>query len=190
MPPIHRRYILFKLNIHEENISDDQLNIDAADIVVEVRNNVQTLHGDFGLGSVMLNFHCATFNKDTRTGILVVKREIYHFVITTLPLISSIREHRVSFEILKLSGTIRGCHRSLQGYHGKMIAMYRKKLTSTSKPTKAVKKHNLRKKTVKLKKRKRKMLAPLETKDTALMRLDSGLKAVEQKLIGTSVETS
>ena len=131
MPPVKRRYILFKI---EPLLSDGKLNkISEGDIVTTVRESVQRLHGDFGLASILLNFYSKKYDHATRTGVLVAKRESYKFILTTLPVVRSIRGQDVSISILKLSGTLRGCLRSLQGFHGKMIHEYKKSLRERQK---------------------------------------------------------
>lgn len=126
MPPVKRRYILFKI---EPLLSDGTLsNINEGEIVKSVRETVQRLHGDFGLASILLNFYSKKFDNAIRTGVLVAKRESYKFLLTALPLVRSIQGQDVSISILKLSGTLRGSLRSLQGFHGKMISRNRKLL--------------------------------------------------------------
>lgn len=132
MPPVKRRYILFKI---EPFIIDskDKLTIAEGEIVTSVREMVKNLHGDFGLASIQLNFYLKKYDQITRTGVLVVKRESYKFVLTAIPLIRTIRNCNVSISVLKLSGTLRGCLRSLQGYHGKMLHEYKKSIAENNK---------------------------------------------------------
>lgn len=126
MPPVKRRYVLFRV---EPLLAGGSLkNISQGDIVKTVRETVQRLHGDLGLASILLSFHSKEYNHATRTGVLVAKRESYKFLLTALPLIRSIGGQDVSLSILKLTGTLRGSLRSLQGFHGKMIHQYKRSL--------------------------------------------------------------
>lgn len=124
MPPVKRRYLLFKI---DPLLRDGKLsNISEGEIVNTLKEAVQRLHGDFGLASILLNFYSKKYDNVTRTGVLVAKRESYKFLLTTLPLVRSINGKDVSISVLKVAGTLRGCLRSLQGYHGKMIYQYKK----------------------------------------------------------------
>lgn len=128
MPPVKRRYVLFKIEPLLNDPTQKELPIiSEGEIVTAVRDSVQRLHGDFGLASLLLNFYSKKFDQTTRTGVLVAKRESYKFLLTSLPLVRSIHGHDVFISILKISGTLRGCLRALQGYHGKMIFQYRYK---------------------------------------------------------------
>lgn len=124
MPPVKRRYILFQLEHH----GPGKLSINEGDIVNTIKDTVSKLHGDFGYASILLNFHSKRFDPATRTGVLVAKRGSHQFILTSLAMIRSIKDQNVTIRILKLSGTIRGCLRSLQGYHGKMITEYKKRV--------------------------------------------------------------
>jgi len=128
MPPVKRRYILFKIEPLLTDSTEKLAPINEGDIVNAVREVVQRLHGDFGMASILLNFYSKKYHEPTRTGVLVAKRESYKFLLTALPLVRSIRGRDVSMSILKLSGTLRGCLSSLQGFHSKMIQQYKKSL--------------------------------------------------------------
>ena len=127
MPPVKRRYVLFKIEPRlvatttGDSNESTKFNFSEGEIVTTVREVVQHLHGDFGLGSILLNFYSKKYDAVTRTGVLASKRESYKFLLTALPLVRTIRGQEVSISILRLSGTLRGCLRSLQGYHSKMI---------------------------------------------------------------------
>lgn len=125
MPPVKRRYILFQIEPHDPN---GKFSATEGEIVNTVRDLVQKLHGDFGYASILLNFHAKKFDPITRTGVLVAKRGCHQFLLTTLPCVRTIKDQSVTVSIMKLSGTLRGCLRSLQGYHGKMIYQYKKSL--------------------------------------------------------------
>ncbi|XP_027205093.2 POP5 ribonuclease P/MRP subunit [Dermatophagoides pteronyssinus] len=133
MPPVKRRYILFRIDFIgiDDTIQQQQRPrpiIHEGDLIHSVRDMVQKLYGDYGLASILFNFHVKKFDLTTRTGVFAVKRESYKFLITSLPLIQTIKNYSIRFTILKISGTIRGTLRSLQGYHGRMIHNYKQML--------------------------------------------------------------
>ncbi|KAH7639263.1 RNA-binding protein pop5 [Dermatophagoides farinae] len=142
MPPVKRRYILFRIDFLDLDGSSSSSSIKSqqkqrpiiheGDLIHSVRDMIQKLYGDYGLASILFNFHAKKFDITTRTGVFAVKRESYKFLITSLPLIQTIRNYSIRFTILKISGTIRGTLRSLQGYHGRMIHNYKKLLPENS----------------------------------------------------------
>lgn len=128
MPPVKRRYILFQVD--PLDLTDSKsFNIRESEIVNAVRDIVKKIHGDFGLGSI-INFYVKKFDNTTRTGVIVVKRTSYQFITTSLPLLQVIGGKQVRINILKITGTLRGGFRALQGFHGKMIHQYKQKIRS------------------------------------------------------------
>lgn len=130
MPPVRRRYILYRIVLDPADGNAANFSTNEGEIVNTVRAVVKQLHGEFGLGSVLLNFYSKRYNPATRTGVLVVKREAYRFLVSALPLVRTIRDHPVAMSVLKLSGTIRGCLRALQGYHGKAICEAKREIAN------------------------------------------------------------
>lgn len=128
MPPVRRRYVLFRIELDPINENAANFLTNEGEIVNTIRATVKQLHGEFGLGSILLNFYSKRYSPTTRTGVLVVKREAYRFLVSALPMVRTIRDQPVKMLVLKLSGTIRGCLRALQGYHGKAICDAKLKL--------------------------------------------------------------
>ncbi|KAF7491092.1 hypothetical protein SSS_01760 [Sarcoptes scabiei] len=130
MPPIKRRYILFKLKRFDHK---NDCKFTEIDILKTVREKISCLFGDVGYSKVFFNFHLKKYDSITCTGVFAIKRDCYRLILTTLPLIETIASNNVRIDILKVTGTLRGCLRALQGYHGKMIANYKKLIRERNK---------------------------------------------------------
>ena len=131
MVRIKRRYILFELMPNNDKL--DELSITERDVLEAIRNVIEIMFGDFGLGSVLQSLQLKRFNRMTRTGVLATKRSVHRLVITSLPFVKRIQSTDASFRTIHLSGTIRGCLRALRIHHNKQIVKLRQELNSLAK---------------------------------------------------------
>lgn len=115
MVRVKRRYILFELVFDSK---DDCTNFDRSinerHITHAVRDSVQQLYGDYGLGVISQSLVLKRFNKQTKIGIFSCYRHSYRYLFNALLLIQDIQKVKCIFRTHHLSGTIRGCLRALE----------------------------------------------------------------------------
>ena len=114
MVRVKRRYILFELVF---GCKDDSVNFDRSinerHIIQAVRDAVQQLYGDYGLGVISQSLVLKRFNKQTKIGILSCYRHSYRNLFNALLIIQDVLKVKCIFRTHHLSGTIRGCLRAL-----------------------------------------------------------------------------
>lgn len=125
MPPIKRRYVLFQWQPVSRNKS---MKLSEIDLLDAIRDKILKIHGDYGYSAIYFSLHLKKLDPITRCGILSTKRDSNRFLLTSLPFIQKIGNLDLSIKIIKITGTLRGSLRALQGLHGKLIYELKQKL--------------------------------------------------------------
>lgn len=124
-----RRYVLFEVNPSGgERL--DHLKITEKHITQALRDAVQALYGDFGLGSIVKSLYMKRFTPVTRLGIVSCQRGQHALLTSSLATVKKIKDLNCSIRIVYLSGTIRGCLRKLEEYHRVQIKRHQGDLKS------------------------------------------------------------
>lgn len=72
-----------------------------------ILDSVETLHGDYGFGSIYAGFSIKMYNPATRIFIARVQRKFHSVLLSSLPFVTSVGKVKLSIQTLHLSGTIR-----------------------------------------------------------------------------------
>ncbi|RWS23498.1 ribonuclease P/MRP protein subunit POP5-like protein [Leptotrombidium deliense] len=114
MVRVKRRHVLFKF-VTSDPFSE--LPFDEKQVLAAIRSRVHELHGDFGLGSLLMSLHIKKFDKRTHIALISCRREPARILMTSLPLVNKIGPHICTIQMLKFSGTIRSCLKFLTSYY-------------------------------------------------------------------------
>jgi RNase P/RNase MRP subunit POP5 len=122
MVRVKRRHLLVEVTTCDPELDRMQsLPITERDLLVALRHAVLTIHGDFGLGSVLRSLHVKKFSSVTRVAVVSVGRGAHLLLTTALPFVRQIKDMNCSLRMVYLSGTIRGCLRFLQKYYHRQV---------------------------------------------------------------------
>ena len=103
LPPTLRekkRYVAFQL-ISEEPI-------EYTDLEAAVWNTMLDFLGEYGVSKTSVWLMKDLWNKDTQTGVISCNNVSVQNVLATLGLVDRLGDNRITFKILKISGTIKG----------------------------------------------------------------------------------
>ncbi|XP_076370040.1 POP5 ribonuclease P/MRP subunit [Tachypleus tridentatus] len=90
--------------------------INERSILRSVRESVEEIHGDFGVGVTQAGFTIKMFNSKTSVFVLRVRRGPHVLVASALSFVRRIGNTSLTLKTLHLSGTIRSCLKFLQQY--------------------------------------------------------------------------
>ena len=104
MVRVKRRY--FTLQINTDNPKTELL-FSERDLVMALREAVQGIHGDFGLGSLIKSLTVKRLSTQTRTALVGCQRGSHELLSTSIPFVRKIKQTECSLQVVYLSGTIR-----------------------------------------------------------------------------------
>ncbi|EEC07666.1 ribonuclease P/MRP protein subunit POP5, putative [Ixodes scapularis] len=117
MVRLKHRYILVEILWKDwQNPSIHQLPVAEEDIYGSVRNAIQYLHGEFGVGVTRFHLTIKFFNPYTRVFLLRTRRGAHTLTLSALPFVTKIKDDAATLRVLKLAGTIRSCLKFLKKY--------------------------------------------------------------------------
>uniref|UniRef100_T1KCW9 Ribonuclease P/MRP protein subunit POP5 n=1 Tax=Tetranychus urticae TaxID=32264 RepID=T1KCW9_TETUR len=127
MVRVKKRYVLLECVLND-NRSSEGLPFEEGDIVVAIRDAVLTIHGDFGLGSVMGSLFCKKLSKKTRICLFCCRFGPHYMMTTAIPFVKKIKDTPCSLRQLYISGTIRGSLKFLKNFYEKEVTDYKSEL--------------------------------------------------------------
>ncbi len=95
-----KRYIYFQVTSEEP--------IEYSDLEAALWNRMLDFLGEHGVSKTSVWLMKDLWNKDNQTGVISCNNKAVQEVIATLGLVDRLGDNRVTFKILKVSGTIRG----------------------------------------------------------------------------------
>jgi RNase P/RNase MRP subunit POP5 len=98
------RYILIELKFENERKIQT---LDSGKFMQTVKNKVQFLFGDIGLGKILKNFQVKYVNNITNLVIIRVGRDNLKLMWTTLGLLNEIEGENCRMQVIAVSGTIK-----------------------------------------------------------------------------------
>ncbi|RWS14210.1 protein argonaute-4-like protein [Dinothrombium tinctorium] len=118
MVRIKRRYVLIEICVNDSRFDTRQdLPFGEKQVIAAIRSKIHEIHGDFGLGSVLMSLNCKKFDKITKIVIISCRRDPIQALLTSLPLVTRIGDVFCTLNSLKLTGTLRSCLKSLALYY-------------------------------------------------------------------------
>ncbi|KAL4238863.1 RNA-binding protein pop5 [Mactra antiquata] len=121
------RYVLCKV-IHD----DRKKSFDESDIYFAVRNEVEALHGDYGVSSMKKTPSLSVKYTDKESGIVLLKcqRGLHKLLQSSLPFIKKIKGVPAFLQTIHVGGTIRSCLKFLITYHKSRLSSLLKQCTT------------------------------------------------------------
>jgi RNase P/RNase MRP subunit POP5 len=113
MVRVKRRY--FTLQIRSES----KVSFSERDLIRSLKDTVQSIHGDFGLGSLLKSLAVKRLSLDTRTAVLVCQRGPHTLLSSSIPFVRAVKQVNCTFQVIHLSGTIRSSFKFLVKKFGK-----------------------------------------------------------------------
>jgi RNase P/RNase MRP subunit POP5 len=109
MVRVKRRYIVLKFckRKNKENITEHEL-------MDEIKNQVESCYGDFGLACLRRGFVTKKFDDKDCFAVIQVRKGAHEMVMSVIPLINRINDKDCSVNIIHLSGTLRGSFKILR----------------------------------------------------------------------------
>ena len=102
MVRVKRRYIVLKFA--KRKFRD---NIDEHELMEEIKNQVESTYGDFGVACLRRNFSIKKFDEKDGFAVIQVRKGTHEMVMSAIPLISRINDKDCTVNIIHLSGTMR-----------------------------------------------------------------------------------
>lgn len=101
------KYRYFAVSMEYSASSSFTLNCD--DIKTTIRNKVQELHGDYGVGAIDPGLSVKYLERETKVFIVRAQHGPHRFVASIIPLVHSVDDTRVRWSIIYTGATIRQC---------------------------------------------------------------------------------
>ncbi|XP_071946300.1 ribonuclease P/MRP protein subunit POP5-like [Antedon mediterranea] len=119
MVRLRNRYLLCEINFDDQRTN---IAVMSNDLLNEIKQSVVTMHGDYGIGSVMPGFNVKYLNPYTRIFIVRSRRRSYKFVSTALPFMKKLLDKPCRITTLHCGGTIRSCQKFLLKYQRQQLS--------------------------------------------------------------------
>ncbi len=101
-----KRYVSFQI------ISESP--IEYSDLEAGIWNTILDFLGEYGVSKTSLWLMKDNWSRDKQTGIISCNHKSVKDILATLGLIDRLGDDRITFKILKISGTIKGAKRNLE----------------------------------------------------------------------------
>lgn len=130
MVRVKRRHSTIVIIPNDSSVHDlAPIALEEREIVQALKNAIQSLHGDYGLGTCLRSLAVKKYCPSTRTAVVSTQRGPHILLLTSLPLVRKIGKHECTLRLARLSGTLRSSYKS--------IMKKNPPITSSSKKTKA-----------------------------------------------------
>jgi len=114
MVRVKRRYLTIHFNPEDPKITPSMpLEFSESDVVRALRECVHTIHGDYGLGSILRSLSVKKVSPATRIAIVSCQRGPHELLVSSIPLVNKIKETMVSLQLIYMSGTMRSSNKFL-----------------------------------------------------------------------------
>lgn len=101
MVRVKRRYIVLKFNKRGKDTVDEH------ELMDEIKNQVESTYGDFGVACLRRNFSSKKFDEKDGFAVIQVRKDAHEMVMSVIPLITRINDKDCTVNIIHLSGTLR-----------------------------------------------------------------------------------
>ena len=114
MVRVKRRHLTLKIVPHDLNLHHlAPVPLEEREIVIALKLAIQTLHGDFGLGSCIRSLVVKKYCPSTRVAIVSIQRGPHTFLVSSLPLVKKIANIDCSLKLDYFSGTLRSSYKAI-----------------------------------------------------------------------------
>lgn len=117
MVRVKRRYFTFKFN--SEDSKNAALEFNEYQLLRCLREIVQEIHGDFGLGSLLKSLTVKKLCPETRVAVVSCQRGPHELLSTSIPFVRKVSNLSCSLQVIYLSGTFRSSLKFLMRKYGR-----------------------------------------------------------------------
>lgn len=134
MVRVKRRYLTIEIVPEDGKYKKNEpFQLNEHQLMGVLKDAIQDLHGDYGVGCVQKSLYVKKFCSETRIGVITVQRGPHVFLTSSIPFIKTIKQIECKIKLIYFSGTLRSSLKQLAKYYKKQNIGYNKMLDEMKK---------------------------------------------------------